>query len=135
MYFTGSGYLHSLDLESGKEIWKIKTYSDNGVGMSNKRIYAINKSGVYCLDKETGREVWKLISNLCDYYMPVVDGKLYISTEDYIYCLDGETGREIWKFKLNSSSLLNITDRKFYVKSEEYIYCLDIDSSDNFDFG
>jgi outer membrane protein assembly factor BamB len=125
VYLTGGGYLYSLDLETGKEIWKFKTYSDCDLCISNKRIYAINKSGVYCLDTETGREIWKLISNLCDYYMPIVDGKVYVSTEDYIYCLDGETGREVWKLKLNSSSLLNLTDRKFYVKSEDYLYCLD----------
>ena len=106
VFGTPSGFLYSVDAETGQENWKFEMGAAISVGaaIADGKVYAGQQGGeryFYCLDAETGELVWKqtlpggwVWGSAC-----VDDGLVYIPTvSGYAMCLDGETGHIVWMY-------------------------------------
>jgi len=107
LYFgTPSGFLFSVDADSGEEIWKFEMGAAISVGpaLADGKVYAGQQGGerfFYCLDGDTGELVWKqtLPGGWVWGSAAVDDGLVYIPTvSGYAVCLDGETGHMVWMY-------------------------------------
>ena len=104
VFGTPSGFLYSVNAETGEENWKFEMGGAISVGaaIADGKIYAGQQGGerfFYCLDAKTGELVWKQTlpggwvwgsANVDDslVYVPTVNG--------YAVCLDGDTGDIVW---------------------------------------
>ena len=111
-----NGHYFSLDIKTGKELWRLK----DGTGNYSPAFYGVNydnftdkisyyystKPAIYGVDIANGKFLWefemkekgmeKLIFNQ-------EDKSVYASDEDgYFYKIDGLNGKEIWNIKLES---------------------------------
>jgi len=106
VFGTPSGFLYSLDAESGEENWKFEMGAAISVGpaIAKGKIYAGQQGSerfFYCLDANTGDLVWKqTIPGGWVWGSAAVDeGLVYVPTvSGYALCLDGETGHIVWMY-------------------------------------
>lgn len=106
VFGTPSGFLYSVDADSGEENWKFEMGGAISVGpaLADGKVYAGQQGGerfFYCLDGETGELVWKqtIPGGWVWGSAAVDDGLVYVPTvSGYAVCLDGETGHIIWMF-------------------------------------
>jgi outer membrane protein assembly factor BamB len=106
VFGTPSGFLYSVDAESGEENWKFEMGGAISVGaaIADGKIYAGQQGGerfFYCLDAETGELVWKqtIPGGWVWGSAAVDDGLVYVPTVNgYAVCLDGETGHIVWMY-------------------------------------
>lgn len=106
VFGTPSGFLYSVDAETGKENWKFEMGAAISVGaaIADGKIYAGQQGGerfFYCVDEKTGKLVWKqTIPGGWVWGSATVDeGLVYVPTVNgYAVCLDGETGHIIWMY-------------------------------------
>ncbi len=103
---TPSGFLYSVDAETGEENWKFEMGGAISVGpaIADGKVYAGQQGGerfFYCLDAETGELVWKqtIPGGWVWGSAAVDDGLVYIPTvSGHAVCLDGETGHMVWMY-------------------------------------
>ncbi len=103
---TPSGFLHSVDAETGEENWKFEMGAAISVGaaIADGKVYAGQQGGerfFYCLDAKTGELVWKktIPGGWVWGSAAVDDGLVYVPTvSGYAVCLDGETGHIVWMY-------------------------------------
>lgn len=101
-----SGFLYSVNAETGEENWKFEMGAAISVGaaISNGKIYAGQQGGerfFYCLDEKTGELVWKqtIPGGWVWGSASVDDGLVFVPTVNgYAVCLDGETGHIVWMY-------------------------------------
>ncbi len=106
VFGTPSGFLYSVDADTGKENWKFEMGGAISVGaaLADGKVYAGQQGGerfFYCLDAETGELVWKqtVPGGWVWGSATVDDGLVYVPTVNgYAVCLDGETGHIIWMY-------------------------------------
>lgn len=106
VFGTPSGFLFSVDAETGEENWKFEMGGAISVGaaLADGKVYAGqqgNERFFYCLDAATGELIWKqtLPGGWVWGSAAVDDGLVYIPTvSGYAVCLDGETGNIIWMY-------------------------------------
>jgi len=104
---TPSGFLYSVDANSGKENWKFEMGGAISVGaaIADGKVYAGQQGGepyFYCVDQKTGELIWKqaLPGGWVWGSATVDDGLVYIPTvSGYAVCLDGETGHMVWMYR------------------------------------
>jgi len=103
---TPSGFLYSVDAETGDENWKFEMGGAISVGaaLADGKVYAGQQGGerfFYCLDASTGELVWKqtIPGGWVWGSAAVDDGLVYVPTVNgYAVCLDGETGHIVWMY-------------------------------------
>jgi len=106
VFGTPSGFLYSVNAETGKEIWKFEMGGAISVGAAlvDGKVYAGQQGGerfFYCLDAKTGELVWKqtVPGGWVWGSATVDDGMVYIPTVNgYAVCLDGITGHIVWMY-------------------------------------
>ncbi len=106
VFGTPSGFLYSVDAETGEEQWKFEMGGAISVGaaLADWKVYAGQQGGerfFYCLDAETGELVWKqtLPGGWVWGSAAVDEGRVYVPTvSGYAVCLDGETGHILWMY-------------------------------------
>ncbi len=112
VYFgTPSGFLYSVDAESGAENWKFEMGAAISVGpaIADGKIYVGQQGGerfFYCVDAKDGSLIWKktIPGGWVWGSAAVDDGLVYIPTVNgYAVCMDGETGNIIWMYPTNKS--------------------------------
>jgi len=109
-----AGYVHCLDLKTGKEIWKYRSIEDPdpkkfAAGfkaaplVTEKVIYIGDEDGVlHAIDRVTGKKLWVFASDaeISGCVAPFEDNLLLASHDSFLYCLTKE-GQEVWKFQTN----------------------------------
>ena len=103
---TPSGFLYSVEADTGKENWKFEMGGAISVGaaIANGKVYAGQQGGeqyFYCLDEKTGELIWKqtIPGGWVWGSATVDDGMVYVPTVNgYAMCLDGETGHIVWMY-------------------------------------
>ncbi len=103
---TPSGFLYSVNADTGEENWKFEMGGAISVGaaIANGKVYAGQQGGerfFYCLDAKTGELVWKqtIPGGWVWGSAAVDDGLVYVPTvSGYAVCLDGETGHIVWMY-------------------------------------
>ncbi len=103
---TPSGFLYSVNAETGNENWKFEMGGAISVGaaLADGKVYAGQQGGerfFYCLDATTGELVWKqtVPGGWVWGSATVDDGMVYVPTVNgYAVCLDGETGHIVWMY-------------------------------------
>jgi outer membrane protein assembly factor BamB len=127
VYALGAeGFLHCLDLATGKVLWQRALNEDYhvrkgffGVATSplvEGKLLLINVggrgAGIVALDRETGKEVWKATDDEASYSSPIaatIDGVRYVFffTRSGLVALDPQTGRvrhvHRWRSRMNAS--------------------------------
>ena len=106
VFGTPSGFLYSVDAETGEENWKFEMGGAISVGaaLADGKVYAGQQGGerfFYCLDAETGELVWKqtIPGGWVWGSATVDDGLVYVPTVNgYALCLDGQTGHIVWMY-------------------------------------
>ncbi len=106
VFGTPSGFLYSVDADTGKENWKFEMGGAISVGaaIADGKVYAGQQGGerfFYCLDAETGELVWKqtIPGGWVWGSAAVDDGLVYIPTVNgYAVCLDAKTGHIVWMY-------------------------------------
>jgi outer membrane protein assembly factor BamB len=106
VFGTPSGFLYSVDADTGKENWKFEMGAAISVGpaIADGKVYAGQQGGerfFYCIDAETGELVWKqtIPGGWVWGSAAVDDGLVYVPTVNgYAVCLDGKTGHIVWMF-------------------------------------
>ncbi len=106
VFGTPSGFLYSVNADSGEENWKFEMGGAISVGaaIADGKVYAGQQGGerfFYCLDAETGELVWKqtIPGGWVWGSTAVDDGLVYVPTVNgYAVCLDGETGHIVWMY-------------------------------------
>ncbi len=106
VFGTPSGFLYSVNADTGEENWKFEMGGAISVGaaIANGKVYAGQQGGerfFYCLDALTGELVWKqtVPGGWVWGSASVDDGMVYIPTvSGYAVCLDGETGQMVWMY-------------------------------------
>lgn len=106
VFGTPSGFLYSINAETGKENWKFEMGGAISVGaaLADGKVYAGQQGGerfFYCLDAKTGELVWKqtVPGGWVWGSATVDDGMVYVPTVNgYALCLDGETGHIVWMY-------------------------------------
>jgi outer membrane protein assembly factor BamB len=106
VFGTPSGFLYSVDAETGEENWKFEMGGAISVGaaLADGKVYAGqqgNERFFYCVDAKTGELVWKqtIPGGWVWGSAAVDDGLVYIPTvSGYAVCLDGETGHIVWMY-------------------------------------
>jgi len=106
VFGTPSGFLYSVNADTGEENWKFEMGGAISVGaaIANGKVYAGQQGGerfFYCLDAETGELVWKqtVPGGWVWGSATVDDGMIYVPTVNgYAVCLDGETGHIVWMY-------------------------------------
>jgi hypothetical protein len=97
--FVGSSdaqFLQSVDLASGKELWRFKTNGPvwSSVAVAGPIVYfGSNDGNLFALDRESGAERWRFKSNDRIFSSPVAsDGMVYFGSDDgTLYALKGTT--------------------------------------------
>jgi len=103
---TPSGFLYSVNADTGEENWKFEMGGAISVGaaLADGKVYAGQQGGerfFYCLDAVTGELVWKqtVPGGWVWGSATVDDGMVYVPTVNgYAVCLDGETGHIVWMY-------------------------------------
>lgn len=112
VYFgTPSGFLYSVDAETGKENWKFEMGAAISVGpaIADGKIYVGQQGGerfFYCVNAKDGSLVWKqtIPGGWVWGSATVDDGLVYIPTVNgFAVCMDGKTGHIIWMYPTNKS--------------------------------
>ena len=106
VFGTPSGFLYSVNAETGEENWKYEMGGAISVGaaIADGKVYAGQQGGerfFYCLDAETGELVWKqtVPGGWVWGSATVDDGMIYVPTVNgYAVSLDGETGHIVWMY-------------------------------------
>jgi outer membrane protein assembly factor BamB len=106
VFGTPSGFLYSVNADTGEEIWKFEMGGAISVGaaIASGKVYAGQQGGerfFYCLDAETGELVWKqtVPGGWVWGSAAVDDGLVYVPTVNgYAVCLDGTTGHIVWMY-------------------------------------
>ena len=106
VFGTPSGFLYSVDADSGEENWKFEMGGAISVGaaIADGKVYAGQQGSerfFYCLNAETGELVWKqTIPGGWVWGSAAVDeGLVYVPTVNgYAVCLDGKTGHIVWMY-------------------------------------
>jgi len=96
-------FLYALDIEKGKELWKIKIEGLSGLAGAQKKIFLEGKDkNVYAVNTKNGAKEWcfHTQTNLSS-YISIANQTLYFGTEDnLLYAVDLESGKEQWHIKL-----------------------------------
>jgi outer membrane protein assembly factor BamB len=106
VFGTPSGFLYSVNADTGEENWKFEMGGAISVGaaIADGKVYAGQQGGerfFYCLDAGTGELVWKqtVPGGWVWGSATVDDGLVYVPTVNgYAVCLDGETGHIVWMY-------------------------------------
>ncbi len=99
----GNGFLYSLDLESGRPIWRFDAASGLAgmPAVSDGMVFFATMDGkVYCVDCE-GRLRWEMEVGGPIVSTPIPDGdRVYFGSSDRsVYCLHAGDGSIIWSFE------------------------------------
>ena len=135
-YFTANtnsgGYLYSLDLKTGKEIWssRIDGYVKEGNTVSNGTVYTMGMkeqnakiSSLYAIDANTGKKIWSATSDKALGGRPLsatngvyITGQNVSSGKNFMFRYSFE-GNMIWKRTLNASTRNtgSFSDNKLYL--------------------
>ncbi len=112
VYFGNpAGFLHSVDAESGEEIWKFEMGGAISVApaIADGKVFVGQQGGerfFYCVDAETGNLIWKqtLPGGWVWGSATVDEGMVYVPTVDgHAVCLDAETGHILWMYPMAKS--------------------------------
>lgn len=93
------GYLHCLDTESGKTIWRQHTNTGNGdvnstpVLMEDLVIVSTNAKTVVAYEARSGKLAWKQDLDGPSVYGPIVHQDSVLAVSHSLYMLDPKTGR------------------------------------------
>ena len=106
LFGTPSGFLYSVDADTGEEHWKFEMGGAISVGaaIAEGKVYAGQQGGerfFYCLDAKTGALEWKqTLPGGWVWGSAVVDeGLVYVPTvSGYAVCLDAENGHIVWMY-------------------------------------
>lgn len=145
----GDGFIHALNTENGKLLWRQKdnnSVSDeidmSGVIVNsfeghiqgdNNFIYAgCDNDYMYCFDYK-GKTIWRFKTNMMIWTCSAIFGNflLFGSLDKYIYCVDRFSGKLQWKYntgaEIKSSPV--VSDNKVYIcNSNGKVLCFAIDS-------
>ncbi len=150
-------YLHSIDIETGKENWRHSLME--AVYSHNDRIWADFDGGggdfqaspmvaegmviaagpdrfVHALDHHTGKEIWRFEVRGQIPAAPIFyGGKIYFGQQGgtgYYYCINAFTGELEWKKELGWGwASANASEGKIYVPTVSgWIYCLNAETGD-----
>jgi eukaryotic-like serine/threonine-protein kinase len=136
IYFgSGDGNIYSLDLASGKLIWKFQTGDvvHASPAVANGVLYVGSwDSYFYALDSDTGKEKWRFktgedpdIHNQVGIQSSaaVADGTVYFGCRDSnFYALDAATGQKKWSFNNKGSWVITspaVFDGKVYFATSD----------------
>jgi outer membrane protein assembly factor BamB len=106
VFGTPSGFLYSVDANTGKENWKFEMGGAISVGaaIADGKVYAGQQGGerfFYCLNAQTGELLWEqtIPGGWVWGSAAVDDGLVYVPTVNgYAVCLDGKSGHIVWMY-------------------------------------
>ncbi len=143
-----AGYLHSLDLDTGKEVWKYRSIEDPdpkkfAAGfkasplVTDTTIYLGDEDGVmHAIDRATGKKLWVFASDAEIAGCVALFGEhlLLASHDSFLYCLD-KAGNEVWKFQTNDriNCSPGIADNyTFLAGCDEHLRVIDLNTGKEF---
>jgi len=96
-------FLYALDIEKGKELWKIKIERETILAGAQKKVFLEGKDkNIYAVNTKNGAKEWSFhaqpnfLSNIS-----IANQTLYFGTKDkLLYAVDLESGKEQWHIKL-----------------------------------
>jgi outer membrane protein assembly factor BamB/predicted Ser/Thr protein kinase len=99
-----TGYLYAIDLNSGNEIWRYKTWKpirSTPFAFGTMVYIGSEDHSIYGVEASTGLMKWKFQTMREITSSPiVVDKYVYIGSMDgHLYCFDAELGWQIWRYK------------------------------------
>ncbi len=104
------GYLHAVDIETGKEKWNYKTARIDEIisapSVTGGVAYFGCDNHLYAIDVQTEQEKWRYRAGGDVSSSPAIaDNVAYFGSRDgYLYAVDIKTGQEKWKFKTETKS-------------------------------
>ena len=143
---TLNGYLFSLDLKTGKEIWKYRSIESKDPDefaagfkaaprVTKTTIYIGDEDGiVHAVNRATGKKRWSFQTDGEIAGCPaIVKGNVIVGSHDsFLYCLNAENGKVVWKFqtldRINCSPAI-IGKHAFVAGCDEHLRVIDIETA------
>lgn len=109
-----AGYLHCLDRETGREVWKYRSIESTDEKkfapgfkaaplVTADAVYIGDEDGVlHAVERRTGKLLWKYTTDaeIAGGVAQYQNNLLLASHDAFLYCLSGK-GDEVWKFQTN----------------------------------
>jgi len=101
VYFTTDGYLHELDIRTGKELWETNAATMTPVVAADTIYYSLDGI-LYALDSRTKQEKWKFQIGANIEASPLAtEDTIYVGSDDgYLYALYSQTGQQRWRLQV-----------------------------------
>lgn len=124
LYAGFSSLIYSINLDSGKVVWKTKVKSRvSEILALDDKLFVDASGSPYMLDISTGKTIWshKLGTSNCDTRPQVYKDYLYFGCHKGLAAYDADTGEVVWKYKDNApeyyveESLFFIGDIMFFI--------------------
>ena len=109
VYFGCSGGLYALNINNGKQIWRLQVNGDKSQAIYDSEIaYFATHDGVYAINAKTGKQKWFFKKKQNVYFeqplSPLIyKNNIYINYSCNLYALDKKTGKEKWHLFENKS--------------------------------
>ncbi|HMA33872.1 MAG TPA: PQQ-binding-like beta-propeller repeat protein [Chloroflexia bacterium] len=121
---TDNGYIHSVDLQTGRETWE--TSVDRvPISAVNDVVYYELRGSLYALDSKTKQPKWTFQIHAGIESPPaIVNDTAYFGSDDgYLYALDNNTGAQKWRLKVGDGPIkdLAIGTGVIYLTAETFI--------------
>ena len=135
VFGSRDGNLYNLDLQTGKEIWKVSHVTSwiiTSPAIYNGVVYEGSSDARFeqAVDLKTGKEIWKTNSIQAIWSSPAVtDNSVYFGDfSGTVFALDSKTGKEKWRNKLMdcfiTSSPIVINNKIVIGGDDGNLYCI-----------
>lgn len=121
-----NGFLHAVEIESGKEKWSFKLETYQNIPLVTEKIVLYISDVLYAIDKFTGQEVWRFQLEQqynVGCFTPVLHNEvIYFSDSEFLYAVNLSTGTEKWRYKASKGFLSNfpaVTTNAVYISDEQ----------------
>jgi hypothetical protein len=124
---TLAGILHSMDADSGKDIWTFKASGAilHAVAASSQRVFFGSADGnIYALNTVDGQPAWRFRTRSAIWNAPALHQNLVLiaSRDGHLYALQADTGNLVWQADTGApvlnSPAIDAKSKRVFVGSE-----------------
>jgi len=131
---AGGGSLQCLNVETGREIWRIDTEAMriNPPAVTDEVVVFAESDRIICIDRENAAQRWEFKLDTGSAGPVVADGKVFAGgRDDRLYCLEASTGRKIWSYYAGGdveSSPVAAEGHVYFSVDNGNFYCVEAES-------